>query len=145
MDARFYCQASGSPPPVYTWGNRKSQVPSYIYRIKNVSIADVGVYICHARSGNKETKAYAFLSVDGQNGERTNEFIWYWSKYKKLVYRRYRQRSLTFWVLALSISRAHARNVKLRLLFRQYTNLFIFRFVSERCLHSTLPLFHYMI
>ena len=35
--------------------------------------------------------------------------------------------------------RANARNVRLRFPYRQYTNLFIFRFVSEHC---TLHLFH---
>ena len=34
--------------------------------------------------------------------------------------------------------RAYAHNVRLRFLYRQYTNLFIFRFVSQHCLRSTL-------
>ena len=36
------------------------------------------------------------------------------------------------------------RNDKLCFPYRQYTNLFIFRFVSEHCLRSTLRLFHYI-
>ena len=39
--------------------------------------------------------------------------------------------------------RAYARNVSLYFPYRQYTNLFIFRFVSEHCLRSSTPrLFH---
>ena len=37
--------------------------------------------------------------------------------------------------------RANARNVRLYFLYRQYTNLFIFRFVSLLCLRRTLRLF----
>ena len=38
--------------------------------------------------------------------------------------------------------RAYAHNVRLRFLYRQYTNLFIFRFVSQHCPRSTL---HFML
>ena len=38
----------------------------------------------------------------------------------------------------LYLNTAFARNVRLYFLYRQYTNLFIFRFVSEHCLRSTL-------
>ena len=34
--------------------------------------------------------------------------------------------------------RADAQNVRLYFLYRQYSNLFIFRFVSQHCLRSTL-------
>ena len=37
--------------------------------------------------------------------------------------------------------RSYARNVRLYFLYRQYTNLFIFRFESQHCLRSTL---HFM-
>ena len=37
--------------------------------------------------------------------------------------------------------RANARNVRLRFPYREYTNLFIFRFVSQHCLRRTL---HFM-
>ena len=33
--------------------------------------------------------------------------------------------------------RAYARNVRPRFLYRQYTDLFIFRFISQHCLRST--------
>ena len=39
--------------------------------------------------------------------------------------------------------RANARNVRLYYSYWQYTDLFIFRFVSLLCLRSTLRLFHY--
>ena len=46
-------------------------------------------------------------------------------------------------LLTMLWRRANARNVRLYYPYRQYTNLFIFRFVSEHCLRSTLRLFHY--
>ena len=41
--------------------------------------------------------------------------------------------------------RANARNVRLYFPYWQYTDLFIFRFVSLLCLRSTLRLFHFWI
>ena len=41
--------------------------------------------------------------------------------------------------------RANARNVRLYYPYWQYTNLFIFRFVSLLCIRSTLRLFHKLI
>ena len=67
-------------------------------------------------------------------------------KYRNLVYR-YRKRGLTFtaWVLRWSVcpslcQRAYARNIRLRFLHRQYINPFIFQFVSQHSLRSTLTL-----
>ena len=40
---------------------------------------------------------------------------------------------------------ANVRNVRLYYPYRQYTDLFIFRFVSEHCLRSTLRLFQTLL
>ena len=52
-----------------------------------------------------------------------------------------------FWILKISEillfdgGPMHTRNVRLRFLYRQYSNLFIFRFIFQHCLRSTL---HFM-
>ena len=51
----------------------------------------------------------------------------------------------TFLYFDLYVNTAFARNVRIYFLYRQYTNLFIFRFVYEHCLRSTLRLFHFII
>ena len=55
--------------PVITWKGKSKLTQGNVYEIKSVSISDVGVYICSAKSGTKETNSYAFLTVDGQHGE----------------------------------------------------------------------------
>ena len=55
----------------------------------------------------------------------------------------YAKRALTFQALALRQKEtffSDTRNVRLYYPYRQYTNLLIFRFVSEHCLRSTLRL-----
>ena len=42
------------------------------------------------------------------------------------------------YIICFSLTKAYVQNVRLRFLYRQYTNLFIFRIVSENCLRSTL-------
>ena len=47
----------------------------------------------------------------------------------------------TFLYFNLYLNTAFAQNVRLYFLYRQYTNLFIFRFISQLCLRRTLRLF----
>ena len=51
----------------------------------------------------------------------------------------------TFLYFDLYLNTAFTQNIRLYFLYRQYTNLFIFRFVSEYCLRSTLCLSVYII
>ena len=62
------------PGPVITWEGKSKLTQGNVYEIKSVNISDVGVYICSAKSGTKVTKAYAFLSVNGQHGEKKIKF-----------------------------------------------------------------------
>ena len=73
----------------------------------------------------------------------TNEYFLK-SKYKTLVYCRYRKRSLTFWPLVFVFPlwrRVYAPNVRLRFLYRQYTNVLYFDLnLNTAQIHSTLRL-----
>ena len=42
------------------------------------------------------------------------------------------------YILCFSLTKAYVQNAKIYFLYRQYTNLFIFRFVFQHCLRSTL-------
>ena len=69
---------------------------------------------------------------------RENITGYYKSKYKKVGVQPVR----IVWSNVSLWRRANARNVRLYYPFWQYTNLFIFRFLSLLCLRSTLRLFH---
>lgn len=64
MYARFYCDAAGRHVTIDWEGKGKGH--SKVFEIKSVKISDVGVYICSVKSGKKQSRAYAFLSVDGK-------------------------------------------------------------------------------
>ena len=60
--------------------------------------------------------------------------------FKKAIY------IIIFYLFSVSLwRRANARNVRLYYPYRQYTNLFIFRFVSEHCLRSTLHIINLLL
>jgi hypothetical protein len=63
MYARFYCAAIGDPTPEILWQNAKQPNPN-VFEIEKVNISHVGVYTCTARSNEKVSNAYAFLTVD---------------------------------------------------------------------------------
>lgn len=68
MYARFYCAASGSPTPEILWQSRKQPNPN-VFEIKSVNVSHVGVYTCTARSEDKVSQKFAFLSVDNHHGK----------------------------------------------------------------------------
>ena len=90
-------------------------------------------------SGKKRNMLWNYRELGKQEGN-TNRNI------KRSVYCQYGQYSLTFRALALRQREtenkwANARNVRPYYPYWQYTDLFIFRFVSLLCLRSTLRLF----
>ena len=62
--------------------------------------------------------------------------MWTMPSFKTLYFTFYIGSTPTFSYFDLYLNNAFARNVRLYVLYRQYTNLFIFRFVSEHCLGS---------
>ena len=77
----------------------------------------------------------AHLAIARQPGTWANPLIrpWLYMCYKRSVLRRQSKRT------------QNARNVRLYYPYCQYTNLFIFRFVSLLCLRSTLRLYYIYI
>jgi hypothetical protein len=65
MYARFYCAATGDPGPTILWQNKKQRDVN-VFEIKEVNVSHVGVYVCTARSKEKDENAYAFLTVADQ-------------------------------------------------------------------------------
>ena len=83
------------------------------------------------------SKRYILLSISAVHQPfHISICIWTMPSLETLDFTFYIGSTPTFLYFDLYLNTAYAQNVRLYFLYRQYTNLFIFWFVSEHCLRS---------